>query len=207
MSKRKFKKRSFNKKHLSLAKLALRRVQRLRKQLQPEPKFHDILATTLLPGAAGIMTNLCLIAGGNTVTTRIGNMIRPFFMEFRCTVTKDVTPTTSPIRMLIVRDNRQVESTIPSLLDILLQAVPMSPYSRVNPKRFTILWNKFFILRTNRIATTINITKKLNFPMQYIGAVNTDITRNGIFLLLQSSNVAGQLPTIVFTFRLRFTDV
>ncbi len=190
-----------------LAKKALRKVSILASRLKPEAKIHDIAQTTLTPGAAGIVTSLVVIAQGNTVITRDGLAIRPFFHEFRYAVTKHATPTTTSVRIIICRDNRQVESSAPAMLDVILQAVPISQYSRVNPGRFKILYNKLIMLRTNRIAMNQIVTRKLNFPIRYVGAANTTITKNGIFLITQSNAAGGQEPTIIFTYRLRFTDV
>jgi len=190
-----------------IAKKALRKANKNQKILRTEQKMHDIASTVNIPTIAGLVVDLSAIAQGDSEITRDGLAIRPFFMEFRYQVVKHATPTSTNIRMIIVRDNRQVESTVPSVLDVILAATPNSQYSRVNPKRFTVLWNKFFVLRTNRIAATGVITRKLNFPIRYVGAASTTITQNGIFLITESDAAAGEEPAIRFTWRLRFSDV
>ncbi len=195
-------------KHVNIAKKALRKVNKLARRVKPEQKIHDITATGIAPTIAGIVTSFVAIAQGDTETTRDGLSIRPFFLEFRYLLFKHATPTSTAVRILIVRDNRQVESTSPSVLDVMLQAQPHSAYSRVNPKRFTILYSKLIMLNdVNRLSIAQTVTKKLNFPMRYVGAANTTITRNGIFLVTMSNASAAQEPSLNFTMRLRFTDV
>ncbi len=197
----------FHKKNLSIAKKALRKVNKLARRVRPEQKIHDIGSSLLQPNIAGAVTHLSAIAQGDSETTRDGLQLRVFFMEFRFEALKDTVPTKTQIRLIIFRDNRQVESTIPSVLDVLLAAVPISQYSRVNPKRFTIFWSKIITLRTNRIAMSRTVTKKLNFPIRYVGAGSGTQTLNGLYLLSESNALATEEPNIRFTFRLRFTDV
>ena len=197
----------FRKKNLSIAKKALRKVNKLARRVKPEQKIHDITQTTIQPTVAGLVNSFVAIAQGDGVTSRDGLAIRAFFIELRYSIVKHGTPTSTQVRILIVRDNRQVESTSPSVLAVLLAATPGSQYSRVNPKRFTILYSKFFTLRTNRIAFATTVTKKLSFPIRYVGAANTTITRNGIFMITESDAAGGEEPIMKFTMRLRFTDV
>ncbi len=190
-----------------VAKKALRKVNQLRKVVYNERKMHDIGSTTIAPTIAGLVNHFTIIGQGDGDTVRDGLAIRAFFCEFRFTIVKHVTPTVTNCRFVIVRDNRQVESTAPSFLDVMLAADPKSQYSRVNPKRFTVLYNKLLTLRTNRIAASGTFTRKLNFPVNWVGASGASITKNGIFFLSNSDAAAAQEPTLKFTFRLHFTDV
>ncbi len=194
-------------KNLSIAKKALRKVNKLARRVKPEPKFHDIGLTTLAPTIAGLITHLTAIAQGETETTRNGIQVRVFFMEFRWILVKDSVPATSTTRILIVRDNRQVESTSPTVIKILQAANPISPYTRINPKRFTVLYNKTITLDSTRISRRGQITRKLSFPLQYIGAASTSITKNGMYLLTESDNAATEEPSFRFTIRIRYSDV
>ncbi len=207
MAQRRRYKRKFSKKNLSIAKKALRKVNKLARRVKPEPKIHDIVQTTIAPTVAGLVNSFVVIAQGAAVTQRVGILIRVFFIELRYSIVKHATPTSTQVRILICRDNRQVESTSPSVLAVLLAATPGSQYSRVNPKRFTILYSKFFTLRTNRIAFATTVTRKLSFNVGYVGAANSTITKNGIFMITESDASGGEEPTMKFTMRLRYTDV
>jgi len=50
-------------------------------------------------------------------------------------------------------------------------------------------------------------TKRITFPIRWIGAGAGDITKNGIFLLTESDAVGGQEPFMKFTWRFWFSDV
>lgn len=204
--KRRFR-RKFNTKHLSIAKKALRKVNKLARRVKPEQKIHDVITTSIQPNIAGLTNNLVSIAQGDTVSTRDGLSIRAFFWELRYSIIKDATPTNTVVRIIIVKDNRQVESTVPSVLDIILSADPLSQFSRVNPKRFTILYNRLLVLRTNMIMTKAVVTRKISTEIRYVGAAVNTVTKNGLFLITLSSAAAGEEPTMRFTWRLRFTDV
>jgi len=204
MSKRR---RKFTKKHLSIAKKALRKVNKLARRIKPEPKMHDIGVLSIVPTIAGNVAGLVNIAQGITETTRVGLSIRVFFMEFRFSVVKHATPTNVRTRIIIFRDNRQIEAVTPSVLDVIHQANPLSPYTRINPKRFTILFNKLITLRTNRIAMSKVVTRKLSFEVAWVGALGANINRNGIYLLAESDAIAGQEAIVKYTWRLRYTDV
>ncbi len=206
-TRKRFRRRRFTTKHLSIAKKALRKVNKIARRFKPEQKIHDIGNTVIIPTIAGTVTNLVAISSGATEITRVGLVIRPFFFEFRYQALKHATPTNTNIRIVICRDNRQVDSTAPSYLDVMNAAVPNSPYSRVNPKRFTILYNHFFVLRTNRIALVKTVTRKMHGTIGYLGPGVGDITRDGIFLLTEADAGAGVEPAIRFTWRMRFTDV
>ncbi len=202
-----YKKRSYKKSALAIAKRSLRKVNKLAKVVYNEQKMHDILSTSITPIIAGTVTHLSGIAQGNTVTTRDGLSIHAFFHEFRMTIFKHATPPVTNIRIAIIVDTRQEESVFPSFLDVFLQATPIAQWSRVNPKRFKVLFNKLFTLRTNRIALIYKQTKKLNLDIKWVGATIGSITKNGIYLLTETDAAAAQEPTMRFTYRLRYNDV
>ncbi len=205
MSSRKRERKFFSKNRLTVKKVN-RKVNRLARRLKPEAKRFDFDVLALAPPVAGNVTRLAFIIQGIADNQRVGIVIKATFMEFRYTVLKHATPTTTEVRLIIVRDNRQVESVIPSVLDVLNTSIPISQYSRVNPKRFTILWNKIIVVRTNRIKMFGVKTRKLNFPLAWVGAAAADITKNGIFLIALSDQAAN-FPIVNFTWRLHFTDV
>ncbi len=211
MSKKRFRKTAvparFNKLSAMLvAKKALRKVNKVQKAIRNEKKMHDLGVTVLVPIIAGVVSHLSAVFQGDTIITRDGNNIKAFFFELRYLVVKHATPTNTRFRISIVKDTRQVESVFPSYLDVMLSASPLSQYSRVNPGRFVVLYNKLVTLRTNFIAFTTTFTKKINIPISWVGASGADINKNGLYLLVESDAAAGQEPTFNFTWRLRFND-
>ncbi len=189
-----------------VAKKALRKVNKVQKAIRNEKKMKDTTITTLVPIIAGVVTHLTSVDQGDTIITRDGLNVKVFFFELRYHLIKHATPTSTRFRILIVRDTRQVESVFPSYLAVMLEVAPISAYSRVNPGRFMVLYNKVVTLRTNFIAFTTSFTKKVNIPVAWVGAGGPSITKNGLYMLIVSDATAGQEPTFKFTFRLRFND-
>ncbi len=146
MSKRRFNKvpKRFNKlSSMLIAKKALRKVKRIERKV--EVKIFDFDVATQAPVIAGILTHMNAIPQGDGVEQRDGlgaNMIG-FQMNYK--VIMNAASTNAVMRVLIVRDKRQVESTDPSVLDVLLAASVVSQRSRVNPKRFHVYYDKQYI--------------------------------------------------------------
>ncbi len=190
---------------LLIAKKSLRKVKRLEKKV--EVKIFDVDATTQTPAVAGILTHMNAIPQGDGVEQRDGLSCNMIGFQLRYRVIQNAAATNTIVRVLIVRDKRQVESTDPSVLDVLLAANVMSQRSRVNPKRFHIYYDKNHNLSD---ASNQNLSRKVfrkaKFKMQFIGAAGTTQTMNGLYLILMS-DLAGNLPSVLFTFRCWFVDM
>ncbi len=194
-------------KNLSIAKKALRKVTRLEKKVRPEVKRLDSGILVLTPAIAGLMNHMSAVAQGNTEQSRDGLKIQAIGFTLRFHITTHLTATITAVRIMVIRDNRQEESVIPSVLDVLLSADPFSQNSRVNPKRFSVLYD--YTVSLNNLARTGVVKhtfKKFQTPMQFIGAAGSTMTRNGIYILTIGS-VGANLPTVRLSFRLFFTDM
>ncbi len=206
MSKRKSKFGRWDKpSSMLVAKRALRKVKKLERKV--EVKILDSGIVTQTPAVAGILTHLNGIVQGDTEQQRDGlscNMIG-FKLNYR--VQLNAASTLAIVRVIIVRDNRQVESTNPGVLAVILSANPMAQHSRINPKRFTFYYDKVHALDD---SSQRNIYRtlfcKAKFKMQFIGATATSQTSNGLYLILISDQ-AGNLPSVQFSFRAWFVDM
>lgn len=209
MSRRKFKKNNFSRfnkpSSMLVAKRALRKVKKLERKV--EVKIQDSGIVTQTPALAGILTHINGIAQGDGVSERDGiscNLIG-FKMNYR--VQLNAASTLAIIRVIVVRDNRQVESTDPSVLDVLLSASVISQHSRLNPKRFTFYYDKVHALDDSSQRNIYRtFFRKAKFKMQFIGAAATTQTMNGLYLILISDQ-AGNLPSVQFSFRNWFVDM
>ncbi len=205
MSKRRFIRKKVGKSAIKVAKRALRKVSRLEKKV--EVKINDFDLATQTPALAGIITHMNGFAQGDGVEQRDGlscNMIG-FKMNYR--ITLNAAATLGIIRVVIVRDNRQVESTDPAVLDVLLAADPIAQHSRVNPKRFTFYYDKVHAMSdSSQRAIYRTVFRKAKFKMQFIGAAGTTQTMNGLYLILISDQ-SGNLPSVRFSFRSWFVDM
>ncbi len=200
-------KRRYTKKNLSVAKKALRKVNKLARDVRPALKIHDFDLLTLTPAVAGIVTHLNVIAQGVAKEQRIGLQCKGVFMSLRYSIQNDTSAPASITRLLLIQDLRQEDATAPLLLEVLLSANVMSPRSRVNPKRFKIYFDKTYNLTTTgKLVHTKVFNKKINVKMSWLAAAGNTQNKNGIYLI-SMSDLAANLPTLNFTWRLWFTDV
>ncbi len=204
MSKRR-RKRKFTVKHLSIAKKALRRVKRLERKV--EVKTFDVVVHAVTPALAGLIEHVNVIAQGDTIQNRDGLSCNLIGFKLNYRITLNAAATAAEIRILIVRDNRQVESTNPSVLDVLLSADPISQRTRVNPKRFTIYYDKVHVLddSSQRIVYR-SVFRKAKFKQVWVGAAGTTHTKNGLYVI-SISDLSGNLPSFKFSFRCWFVDM
>ncbi len=199
--------RRFTKKHLSVAKRALRKVNRLERKVRPEMKIHDFDIVLLTPAVAGIVTHLNVVAQGDAQEQRDGLQCHGVFMSLRYSIQNDTAAPASITRLILFQDLRQEDSTNPILLDVLLAADVMSQRSRVNPKRFKIYFDRTYNLTTTgKLVHTKVFNRKINVRMGWLAAAGNTQNKNGIYLI-SMSNLAANLPTLRFSWRLWFTDM
>ncbi len=202
MSKRRFRKKRVTKSAIKIAKKSLRRVKRLERKV--EVKVFDVAVNNITPTVAGLITHINAIVQGDGIVQRDGLSANCIGFKLIYQINSTII---NSIRVMIVRDNRQVESTDPSVLDVILSADPLSQNSRVNPKRFTIIYDRLHEMDpddTSRLARRIFFKK--HFQMRWVGSTGTSQTKNGLYLLTNTDAAANQ-PTLRFSFRMWFVDM
>ncbi len=201
--------RKFNKKHLSIAKKALREVRTLKRKTRPELKVFDIDSTVLTPTTTWSVTHVTAIPQGDNQETRDGMAVRVGFLEMRWFLAQHATPTQTLVRIVIVRDNDQVESTLPPGIDVIQGTTVVDQKNRQSllKKRFTFYMDKVFVL-TDATHPLIrgHFRKKVAFPVRWSGVNAADIDKNGVFLYTLSDQAVNK-PNFQFTFRVYYTDV
>ncbi len=191
---------------LTVAKRALRIATKLRNS--DEVKIHDLGPQNVVAPLAGIVVDLTSIAQGDTLLLRDGNEISAIFMEFSYILRIDPIPVDAFVRMVIVRDNLQVESTLPAIVDVFQTASVQAFKQRALPKRFTKLWSATETL-TQVGANHSKLKffrKKLNFNVRWTGVAGTTISKNGIYFMAITSSAVTEEPLLIINFRLHFTD-
>ncbi len=77
-------------------------------------------------------------------------------------------------------------------------------------KRFTVLWDKYIVLRENFDGETSAIgfrfKKKLNFDVLFTGAAATDEGKNHIYFV-SGSDEATNVPAVTGDIVLRYSDL
>jgi len=208
MAKRRFfRRRKFTKKNLSIAKKALKKVNKLARTLKPEWKSF----TTVLPATAtnnvGVVDNLILIAEGTDEHQRSGQRVKLVKLNVTMSLEKaSAGNATIQIRYIIYVDKRQVVDQKSTPANILETVNVFSGINTNRVQRFRILSDRLITLRTNRIATSFRFSRKLMLPVGFNGALGTDIEKNGLNIMRLSSE-SSNLPTVEYNIRVYFTDV
>jgi len=193
---------------MTVAKV-LRKVNRLERKTRPELKIFDIDSTGLTPTTAWSVTHLTAIPQGDNQETRDGMAVRVGFIEMRWFLAQHATPTQTLVRIMVVKDNDQIESTFPPGIDVIQGTTVIDMKSRTTllSKRFSIYMDKVFVLTdVTTPLTRGHFRKKISFPVRWSSATAADIQKNGLYLYTLSDQAVNK-PTFQFTFRIFYTDV
>lgn len=166
--------------------------------------------TQALSAASFTVHALHLIAQGDTADTRDGNkvLLKKMLLRFNFKSSAGTTLQTCAIRMVIVQDLQQVASTDIVNSDVFNNgATNWNAQFRFPTKvgRFKILLDKTYDASPRSVgyqnpgigasASSFDVSilrqfhlKGFNGDIRYNGANNTDIQKNGIYLLVMKSN-------------------
>lgn len=181
------------KKALTVAKKAYR---------LPELKYNDqsIVPTTV--SGTGSINELSVMAQGSSNNQRIGDMVKPTSVKYRCTMKINAAATDTLIRMIIFRWVSEEPSTA---ADVLANATVQSFKSEDKRYQSEILVDRVYrISSVERPELFIKGSVKLNKPISYAGGGNV-ANRNGIWVLF-TSDEAVNTPTIAYQARLFYRD-
>lgn len=204
------KRRRFSSKKGSAMLMARRALSGVRKlQRRAEVKSIDIGTTTIAAvGTAGDIRTLAAIVQGDASLNRDGDKIQPFYLKMRFRWLGTAASTSALYRTIIFRDLRQIESTVPMMLDVLAIASPLSQFARGARKRWKILFDQVFTgiddaaIRSS-FAGVLGL--KLRLPMEFSGVANTTIKRNGLFMI-NITDLGANEPAFTFSSRMFFND-
>ncbi len=191
----------------TMARKALSISRKLQRK-QEVKAFSHPLTTIASVANTGDIRSLALIAQGDLVSQRDGNKISPFFLKLRLNWLGLAADTVGIFRTIIFRDKDQIASNVPTVLDVLEENNALSQINLVSRHRWKILYDRTWTqsnvadLRLNYVDI---IGLKLTLGMSFIGAANTGISENGLFML-NITNIAANLPSFTFTGRLFYND-
>ena len=107
---------------------------------------------------------------------------------------------------MLVLDKQQIGDTPPAVSDILETVSPLSPLATATVGRFTIMKNWFFTTDDTKSQTRIiECYKQFRPHAKYNGVANTDIQKNGLYLVLLSDQ-STNTPRIDFTWKVGYHD-
>lgn len=195
-----FYRRSYNK-GVYLAKKAL-------SMLNVEYKHIDT-TVSVSPTTSGAITQLSVIAQGDTEGTRDGRSVKLKSLSGRLSFTLDSMATETRLRCIIFK-KINVNLIAPVVADILTNVNIQGLRNLNNTKNIKIYYDKTFDMNTNeRKEKGMKCFFKLNSKQIYetanAGGDATDLERNGIYMMTLSDE-AMNAPTVSGYFRLRYID-
>ncbi|AYP28695.1 MAG: coat protein [Circoviridae sp.] len=212
--KRSYNKRSYNKKQpwyrkkydaMDIATKAAKGVWYLKGLVNSE-MLHNQSTGNTTTSSTGTVTLLNGMAQNDTSSGRTGNSILMRNIFLRLGFQQHPSATSTTYRVMLVLDTQQVGDTSPAISDILETVNVYAPLATANTGRFKIMKNWFF--NTNNASNTfkqLNLYKDVRFHTRYNGPANTDITKNGLYLVALSDQ-ATNLPTFAYTWKVGYHD-
>lgn len=200
----------YNKKYSTaqIARAAWRSAKYIRGLVNSE-MFHKDQTLTLGSNQNAIF-NITSLAIGDGMNARTANSILAKSIHMRGYMYINPTVTSNTRVMLaLVRDTQQVSDTVPSIPNIFDSAIsPHTLLNLSNAGRFKILWRKQYVMTPNtggRDAIQLKFFTRLNHHVRYNGSADTDIQKNGIYLVMITSEPTNY-PTIELLSRFNYHD-
>lgn len=172
-----------------------------------EYKFLDSVFISQAIGTTAVVYGLSVIAQGNDYFNRNGNVVEAKSLYGRMNVNSSATATFNTLRAMVIVDNDN-QGTAPVGTDIFEGASYnyLSPLNHANSKRFTVLWDKVYVVeKANKAAVNTKLYRKLNHSVRYGGTAGFTPREGNMYLVLLSDSPVNT-PYVDFDFRLRFTD-
>ncbi len=195
----------YNKKHSAMS-LAVKTAKYVRKYLNVERKLFDTVVSGTV-SSTGTITHLNAVPIGDGQNSRDGVSVKATFLGVRMEYTEHASVAGATfLRVLILRDLRQVASSTPAIATILQTVDRNSFFNEDTLGRFQILHDKVYGLSN---VGTVGRHIELNFPMnshvRWNADLGSNIESNGLYIAL-ISNQGTNVPTIGFTSRFRYVD-
>jgi len=193
----------------NVAKAAWSGVKYLRTLVNSEVHKFDVGVSTTTVSNAGQIIQLNAIAQGDTAAQRTGNSILAKYLAGKFTILASSAATQTLFRFILFIDRQQVSDTAPAVTDILSSASTMSFLNNSQAGRFQVLEDKLFTYDVLQKRTSLWKYYKSfagsNLHVKFNGTAATDIQKNGIYMLLLSSEAVNQ-PQIIYSTRFGYHD-
>lgn len=188
----------------SVARAAWSGVKYLRTLVNSELHKLDGSGSTTISTTPTVMT-FHEIAQGDTDSARTGLSILHKGFYTQLIFTKHASATFTQVRVAIVQDRQQIADTAPAYTDVFRSSGILAKVNNNNPGRFKILYDKIFVLSTQHDYQQIKVFRKMSFHARYNGTAASDISKNGIYAFIVSSE-ATNTPTVTYDNRVYWHD-
>lgn len=159
------------------------------------------------PNSTGDTIVLTGVAQGDAINTRTGNSFLAKRVYIRVKLDKHATPSATHVRYALVRDTQQVGDTNPTYEEVFSPGGGvLAALNSANLGRFTILSDNVVTVDTDTPSKFITINVPMSTHVRYNGSAATDIHKNGLYLVVCSSESTGTQPTFAYRARLMYHD-
>lgn len=201
------KKYTFSASPMQVAQSALRATRYLKGLVNSE--MYHVDTSLNLGSAQSKIFSLCDIAQNDTDSGRTGNsiLLRSIYIRGLIEINPAVTAN-SRVLICVVQDTQQVGDSTPVILDVFKTNSPESMLAMNSAGRFKVLYRKTYVLSPSsggRNAVEFNKYFSMRQHVRYNGPANTDIQKNGYYLLVLTSEVTN-FPTVSLTSRIGYHD-
>jgi len=189
----------------ALAKQAAKDIWYLKGLVNSELLHSQSLGATPI-SSAGTMFLLNGMAQNDTSSGRTGNSILMRNCHLRLGFEQNAAAVITTYRCILLWDTQQIGDTNPVVTDVLESASPYSPLSTANAGRFKILKSWFFTTDDTKAQTRlIEHYSDFRIHTRYNGTANTDIQKNGLYLLVLSDQ-AINTPNFRYSTKVGYHD-
>lgn len=207
--------------HNSLERRVLQ-VERKVASNRPEAKYYDVQGTTKAASQydTGFVIPLNDITQGNSDENRIGDTVRPFFLDFKMLVYPDNTTSTSGsvLRFLIVRSKQRYQpvaaatSGTSQFFDLAAdQRTIISPLFQDHKGHYDVVHDEVVCMGPNSsttfgsgVPTLKHIRKKLYFKPTKFTEASTTFEEGGYYLVVVGDRTVAQADAPLYSFISRF---
>ena len=191
-----------------IARAAWRSAKYIRGLVNSE-MYHKDAQYTLGPNQSRIW-HLTTLTQGDGPSGRTGNsiLLKSFSANAYMYINASQT-TNTRVMLALVFDKQQPEDASPTIANIFASDVtPNTLLNSSNLGRFSVIWRRQFMLSSNAAGNNVKqfkIFKRFQTHVRWNGPAETDIQRNGLYLVMITSE-PSMFPTINLETRLSYHD-
>lgn len=175
----------------NVARKAWQGVKAIRRVLNPETKQYLPTTSTTLGTTAQNFVNLTAIAQGDGNNQREGNSIKVISLKCKGILSWNLSDTVEKFdlaRLMIIRTNQQVPDSDPTALGFLSPVSTIGMYDMDQKGFVTTLYDHVYKVTSESGGAYINFTLPLQQHVLYNGVLNSDIQKNGLYVMVVSRN-------------------
>lgn len=179
-----------------------------RSPFSPELKKVDLGQSDYSAGTTAGVIHVNAITQGDDYNQREGSKVVIRYVNARGWIKHNNTATDGQVvRVWLILDRQQVADSSPTAANIFTTAAN-SVTSPLNPStvgRFRILWSKTYTVDPSNEIRPVFMGKKLFVASRFNGTANTDIQKNGLYIVYASSDNTNK-PTLTLDVRTSYND-